>query len=205
MSIRAVVFDIGGVLALTPDTGWRTRWAARAGLSAAELDARLADVWARGAIGQITEAEANHEVGRRLGLDAQACDALWDDAWAEYLGQPNAELLALARSLRGRYRLGILSNSFVGARERERTLYDFEAGFDAIVYSHEVGMEKPDPRVYALVCRRLGVQPRQTLFVDDLVENVRAAQQLGMQAVHFVDRSGGLREIEARLSSARGL
>jgi hypothetical protein len=41
--------------------------------------------------------------------------------------------------------------------------------------------------------------------VDDLVENVRAAQQLGMQAVHFVDRSGGLGEIEAWLSSARSL
>ena len=82
-----------------------------------------------------------------------------DDAWAEYLGMLNHELAAYFAGLRLRYRTGILSNSVVGAREREQALYGFEDMCDTIVYSHEVGWRKPDPRIYWAVCDRLETAP----------------------------------------------
>ncbi len=48
MAIRAVVFDIGGVLEITPRTGWVEKWEARLHLKPAELDERLMDVWRAG-------------------------------------------------------------------------------------------------------------------------------------------------------------
>jgi len=89
------------------------------------------------------------------------------DIWREYLGTAGTELIEYARQLRPRYRTGILSNSFVGAREREQAAYGFEDLAEEIIYSHEGGMNKPDPGIYALACRRLGVEPAQLVFLDD--------------------------------------
>jgi FMN phosphatase YigB (HAD superfamily) len=61
-----------------------------------------------------------------------------------------------------------VSNSFVGAREREQTAYGFEDLVDEIVCSHEAGMSKPDPDIYALVCARLNVRPEEMVFLDDV-------------------------------------
>jgi beta-phosphoglucomutase-like phosphatase (HAD superfamily) len=67
---------------------------------------------------------------------------------------------------------GILSNSFVGAREREQAVYGFEDLVDEIIYSHECGMAKPDPRIYALTCERFQVEPAQMAFLDDFEQCV---------------------------------
>src|SRR5258708_8888009 len=79
--------------------------------------------------------------------------------WQVYLDVANTELIEWARTLRPAYRTGILSNSFVGAREREHAAYGYGDLVDDLVYSHEVGMVKPGPRIYALPCSRLGVSP----------------------------------------------
>ncbi len=78
------------------------------------------------------------------------------DIWREYLGTANTELIEYARQLRPRYRTGILSNSFVGAREGEQAAYGFEDLVDEIIYSHEAGMSKPDPRTEGCVTTRSG-------------------------------------------------
>ncbi len=69
----------------------------------------------------------------------------WPISGASTSGTANTDLIEYARRLRPRYRTGILSNSFVGAREREQAAYGFEDLVDEIIYSHECGMSKPDP------------------------------------------------------------
>jgi len=123
MAIRAVVFDIGGVLEITPDLGVAPQWETRLGLAAGELDERMHDVWRGGSIGTITLDDVHQALRDRLGLDEPRLAAFMADLWREYLGTPNTELIDYARRLRPRYRTGILSNSFVGAREREQQAY----------------------------------------------------------------------------------
>ena len=121
------------------------------------------------------------------------------DIWREYLGTPNTELIDYARQLRPRYRTGILSNSFVGAREKEQAAYGFEDLVDDIVHSHEAGMSKPDPRIYALACTRLGVRPDETVFVDDTDFCVAGAREAGLHAVHFQHNAQAIEDIEKLL------
>ncbi|MGZ6807896.1 MAG: HAD-IA family hydrolase, partial [Mycobacteriaceae bacterium] len=168
MVIRAVVFDIGGVLEVTPDLGVDRRWETRLGLPAGEIDARLRDIWQGGIIGTITSDDVHEALRDRLGLDDQKLAQFMADVWREYLGTANTELIEYARRLRPRYRTGIVSNSFVGAREREQAAYGFEDLVEEIVYSHEAGFSKPDPRIYALICTRLNVRPEEMIFLDDV-------------------------------------
>jgi epoxide hydrolase-like predicted phosphatase len=105
------------------------------------------------------------------------------DMWDWYCGEPDLELISYAASLRPRYAIAILSNSADGARREEQARYSFTDLFDAIIYSHEAGLAKPDPRIYALLCGELNVEPNELVFVDDVCENVDAAVQFGIHAV----------------------
>ncbi|HXL19456.1 MAG TPA: HAD family phosphatase [Streptosporangiaceae bacterium] len=196
MAICAVVFDIGGVLELTPDVGFGRLWEARLGLPAGEMDQRMRDVWRGGSIGTITLDGVHQAIRDRLGLDEQQLAEYMASLWREYLGTANTELIEYARRLRPRYRTGILSNSFVGAREREQAAYGFEELVDEIVYSHEAGMSKPDPDIYALVCARLNVRPEEMVFLDDVDMNVAGAREAGIHAVHYRDNTQAIEEIE---------
>ena len=200
MVIRAVVFDIGGVLEITPDLGVIPMWEARLGLLAGELSERMHDAFAGGSIGTITEDDVHQALRDRLGLDDQQVAAFMADVWREYLGTPNTELIEYTRRLRPRYRTGILSNSFVGAREKEQAAYGFEDLVDDIIYSHEAGMSKPDPRIYALACARLGVRPDESVFVDDTDYCVAGAREVGMHAVRYLDNAQVIHEIEVLLA-----
>jgi putative hydrolase of the HAD superfamily len=187
--VRAVVFDIGGVLEITPFKLARPPGGP---------DVRLEDGWAGGAVGAISEADVHRRIGEILGLDEPGVDAFMADLWTEYLGTLNAELAEFFGNLRPRFQTAILSNSFVGAREKEQELYGFEELTDLIVYSHEVGMSKPDPRIYHLTCDRLGVTPDEALFVDDVPEYVAAAQAIGMRGVRYLDNAQTIADIEAQ-------
>lgn len=181
--IRAVVFDIGGVLEINPDLGFRAKWETRLGMDSGALDQRLEDLWKKGSLGLITESVVRSEVRNRLGLGRSDTEEFFGDLWQEYLGLPNLEMLEFMSTLRPRFRVGILSDSFVGARRRESERYRFPELCDVLVYSHEVGLLKPDPRIYTLTSARLGVLPHRILFVDDSPHKVGGALEAGWQAV----------------------
>lgn len=201
MVIRAVVFDIGGVLEITPDLGVDRLWETRLGLSAGEILVRMRDVWRGGSIGTITLDDVHEALRDRLGLDDQTLAQYMADVWREYLGTANTELIEYGRRLRPRYRTGIVSNSFVGAREREQAAYGFEDLVEEIVYSHEVGFSKPDPRIYALICARLNVPPEEMVFVDDSDVCVAGARDAGIHAVRYQSSAQAIAEIEKLLTS----
>jgi len=124
--------------------------------------------------------------------------------WIQYLGRANREMIGFARSLRPRYRTGILSNSFIGARERERAAYGFEDLVDELVYSHEVGRTKPDPEVYAIAARRLGAQPSEIVFIDDRPVCVESARAYGLNAVLFTENARTIPAVHALLDPPSG-
>jgi epoxide hydrolase-like predicted phosphatase len=201
MPIRAVVFDIGGVLEFTPPLGMAEKWEDHLGLGHGELPERLGAVFAAGNVGALTEAEIHERIGQILRLSPARVDALMADLWTEYLGTLNAELTAYLAGLRPAYRTGIISNSFVGAREREQKRYGFERLTDEIIYSHEAGISKPDPRIYELACERLGIRPEEMIFLDDLTPNVDAARNLGAHGVLFTSTAQAIADIDAILGT----
>jgi putative hydrolase of the HAD superfamily len=198
--VRAVILDIGGVLECTPRTGYVQAWERELGLAAGELERRMFDVFRGGSLGTVSEQQVHAALVERLGLSATDLDRFMADVWEEYLGTLNAELSEWFAALRPRYRTGIVSNSFVGARERERERYGFEARTDTIVYSHEVGVAKPDPAIYLLACERLGVRPAEAVFLDDAEIAVEGARAVGMAAVLFRDNAQAIGEIESLLA-----
>lgn len=104
------------------------------------------------------------------------------------------EMYALVRRARERgIATALLSNSWGNDYPRDM----WTDMFDVVVISGEVGMRKPEPRIYDLVCERLGLQPSQCVFVDDMHYNVDAAVQLGWIGVHHRSYAETAAELEA--------
>jgi putative hydrolase of the HAD superfamily len=198
--LHAVVFEIGGVLELTPPTGYLERWERSLGLAPGELDERMYEVWRGGPLGALTLEQVHEAFEREVGMSRDDVERFLGDFWTDYLGTPNTELIDYFRLLRSRVRTGILSNSFVGAREREREKYSFEDVTDVLVYSHESGTAKPDPAIYRLVCERLDVEPEDAVFVDDHERAVDGARAIGMHGVLFRDNAQVISELESLLA-----
>src|SRR5260370_3951497 len=147
MTIRAVVFDIGGVLEITPRTGWVEKWEARLHLKPGELDERLMDVWRAGTLGTISEEEVKKSIGEIMGMDQGHVEALMADLWEEYLGELNVALAAYFASLRPRDQTAILSNSFPDARGKEQERDRFAEICDLLIYSPEAWIVTPETRI----------------------------------------------------------
>jgi len=202
MTIRAVVFDIGGVLEITPRTGWVEKWETCLYLKPGELDERLMDVWRDGNSGTISEEEVEKSIGEIMGLDQGQVEAFMADLWEEYLGELNAPLAAYFSSLRPRYQTALLSNSFAGARSREQERYHFDGMTDLLIYSHEEWIAKPERRIFELTCERLGMQPAEIAFLDDVKPNVAAARELGLHAILFKETKEAIADVQACLQAS---
>src|SRR5713101_5111865 len=205
MAIRAVVFDIGGVLELdvieTMDIDLDARWEQRLGLQPGELDRRMEAVWRAGSLGECTEEEVHQAMGKRLGMNQEQIEEYMREMWDWYCGRLNVPMAHFFRSLRPRYQTAILSNSFVGARREEQQRYHFEEMCDLIIYSHEVGLAKPDRRIFELTWQRLDVQPTEMLFLDDVEGHVRAARACGIHAILFQETTQAIAALEAALQA----
>jgi len=204
MPLRAVVFDIGGVLERVDDfeATLSAAWRQRLGMSPAEFTAAVAaiDPGNMSETGQMNEAEFAARCGACLQLSPAQQDEFVADVWDWYCGELDEELMAFAASLRPRLRTAIVSNSADGARREEIARYAFDEVFDPIIYSHEVGLAKPDPAIFELVCSRLGVTPAQTIFVDDVPGHCAAARRVGMQAIQHRSTPQTIAAITAMLA-----
>src|SRR5271165_2505070 len=111
---------------------------------------------------------------------------LFDERWVETIGDPIVENVALLRRLKAAGRPVYALSNFASVKfVLARRMFGFLNEFDLCVISGQVGVAKPDPRIYEILIERAGRDPGELLFVDDSLVNVRAAEQAGMGAIHY--------------------
>lgn len=98
----------------------------------------------------------------------------------------NHALLAYIKTeLKPHYKIGLLSNVASDWPKSQFLSDEEQALFDDMVFSYEVGLTKPNLEIFRLASERIGVQPEDIIFTDDIIDNVEAAQRFGMQAVLY--------------------
>jgi len=194
MTIKAVLFDIGGVLYHSVGLRPRRKWEQRLGLSKGQLAEIVFTnpVARRATVGQATPDEVWQEVGKHLSLSADNLTALRADFWRD--GEWDLELLGFIRAIKSKTKTGTVSDAWLDARENVKPYINANI-FDVIVFSAEEGIKKPDPEIYRRTLARLGVEPDEAIFVDDRFANVAGARQIEMQAIHHVETQPTIEEI----------
>jgi putative hydrolase of the HAD superfamily len=195
--VRAVIFDLGNTL-MCIDHALLARTLASAGVAADESSVRRAEITTRPRIDVFLATSARREgadvVERfarlfldelRAGLSADAaaraaCVAAWPALWRRVADDVRPTLAALRA--RG-YRLAVVSNTSDGGARSRLAAASLLDALEFVVDSHELGIEKPDPRIFAHAAERLALPPSACLYVGDLFSvDVVGARGAGMHA-----------------------
>lgn len=183
--IKAVIFDIGGVLIRTPDRTSRLRWEQQLGLAerASEDVVFGGEMGTKAQQGAISNDELWQWVGRHLNLTGDDLTTFQRDFWAGDVLDEG--LVSLIRRLRPRYQTAIISNATNALRLALTDQFKIADAFDLIVCSAEEKVMKPHPLIYQLTLERLGRAAAETVFIDDNLDNITGAQAVGMNTIHF--------------------
>jgi putative hydrolase of the HAD superfamily len=197
--IRAVVFDIGGVIQDSPlhaiaryerDHGLPVGAINRAVVAAGEGGA-----WSRLERGELTVEAWCAPFERDCGAHGVSVDGMRLMQYIAEAGRERPIMLRAVGRLRERgLRVGALTNNWA-TETAPAGPHPIGRHFDALVESRAVGMRKPDPRIYELICRRLGVEPVEAAFLDDIGTNLKSAKALGMHTIKVDDPEQALREL----------
>lgn len=201
-AIAAVVFDIGGVVQESPLHAI-ARYERAHGIELNAINrvvvaAGDTGAWARLERGELTvdEFHAPFEADcRAQGLTVDGRRLMASIAEA---GVPRPRMLEAIRRIRAHgLRVGALTNNWRADGPRPAT--ELRELFDVFVESAVLGLRKPDPRIYLLVCERLGVAPARVAFLDDIGRNLKPARALGMATIKVDDPDQALRQLGALL------
>jgi len=203
--LRCLIVDYGGVLT-NPVQEVFSAWADADGLERAEIKAVLGEMLGDGGAdgplhglerGEVSVAEFERQLAaglRRSDGGSVVAAGLLSRAFAKMRVAPGM-VTVVRRAKEQGIRTALLSNSWGLDYDRS----GWGDLFDALVISGEVGLRKPEPAIYRLAAERLGAQPQECVFVDDLAANIRGAAAVGMVGLHHTSLESTIGELETLL------
>jgi putative hydrolase of the HAD superfamily len=183
------------VILRTEDLQPRTRWEKKFGLDTWELanlifnhkTSKLASV-GKASVGDIWKS-----VQSMFQLTAAEREALRQDFFAG--DQIDQELVAFIRQLRTVSKTALITNAWPDIRHWLENEWQIADAFDSLFISAELGVAKPDPRIFQHALTQLKVKPEKSIFVDDAEENIEGAQQMGLQTILFQDPNSAIAQL----------
>ena len=206
--IKAILWDFGGVFTSSPFEAF-ARFEAAHGLPADFIRTinstnPNANAWARYESSAIDAEE--FDAAFQAEAEARGHSVRGKDVLELLSGEFRPRMIAALGECRKRYKVGCITNNMKKAGEgpamaatdeRAETAAGVMAQFDIVVESSVEGVRKPNPRIYEIACARLGVQPSEAVFLDDLGINLKPARAMGMTTIKVVDVDQALRELGA--------
>jgi epoxide hydrolase-like predicted phosphatase len=201
MPLRAVIFDLGGVILGSPLHAIAD-FEVEAGIPAGRINRIVVDTGPEGAWSRLERGELAMETffsdferdcaEAGVTISARALMAV-----VEAAAIPRPRMVrAVARIRESGLGTAALTNNWIGDDDGSRRL---RAHFDVFVESSVVGLRKPDPRIYHHCCGEVGVAPDEAVFLDDIGSNLKAARALGMTTIKVDDPDEALRELGERI------
>lgn len=198
--IRGVIFDFGRVISAQKPESLFSRYERELRLTPGTINTIMfaGAAWHDALLGRITMAEYWRVIGPQLGLhSSRQIETFRRRYYADEKINPHVR--DLIGRLFGRYRLAVCSNSPPGLIHW-LVEWDIARFFDVVFCSGDEGIVKPDQAAYRATVSGLGVEPSEAVFVDDALENVEAAAECGLKAVHFTDGPALERTLSAIIS-----
>jgi HAD superfamily hydrolase (TIGR01509 family) len=185
--LKTIIFDLGNVIVPLDFPAGYAAWSAATGHAAEEIERRMqsVDLYRAYEAGEVSTPEFHAAMEELMGVrfDEPALMNLWSSIFAEPT-LVDAELLI---RLKQRYRLVLLSNTNDLHFRFIRRNYPIVELFDSYVLSYEVGVMKPETRIYQAAVEAARCEAGECFFTDDLAANIEAARAAGLDAEVFVD------------------
>ena len=212
MTIKAVLWDFGGVITTSPFEAFN-RFEKAANLPV-DFIRKInstnpkTNAWAQLESSQISVEEFDQKFAleaRELGHDVGGSQVL-----ALLSGDLRPEMVNALRMIKSTRKIGCITNnvksgegaSMARSPEKAAQMNEVMELFDVVIESSKVGIRKPDPEIYKLACREMDIEPGEALFLDDLGINLKPARTLGMMTIKVLNTEQALSELEECLEMA---
>ncbi|XP_033627558.1 acyl-CoA dehydrogenase family member 10-like [Asterias rubens] len=204
---RAVIFDMGGVLIAKPGPIFKEYEAQRGlpeGLVVKVIrNAGETGSWNKLNRGEITNEQFypafSKECSQELGYEVTLSGLL--EAYATKASTPFPEMIDALKCIKAEgIKTALLTNNWKHEKSKKALMAVNTGFFDVVVESCKVGVAKPDPAIYKLCLDELKVTPEESIFLDDLVPNVKASRNLGIDTIKVDDTQQALHELEGLLN-----
>ena len=198
MKIQAVFFDFGGVIQRTEYQAPRQYLAQRFSMEYDDIDNIVfnSPTAKQATVGEIPVQKHWEAVAKRLKVNKEQITGVENEFFAgDVIDHSIVEYL---RSLRPRFKTGLISNAWSDMREylvRKK----LDVVFDTLTISAEVGVAKPEAKIYHLALEQAQVQPEAAVFVDDVLANIEACEALGMKGILFKDPQEAMEQLKKLL------
>jgi putative hydrolase of the HAD superfamily len=189
-NIKAIIFDFGGVIL---NINYNKTAEAFKNLGVKNFEEMYSQKNAGHLFSQLEKGEINEEDFYTTFLqktNLTATNHQIKTAWNAMLLDYRKEALKIIERIRPKYKLFLLSNTnSIHHKAFSKVYYSLSGGknfddyFDKVYYSHQLGLRKPDKDIYELVIKENALVPSQTLFIDDSIQNIETAKQLGLQTI----------------------
>ena len=200
MTIKAIIWDLEGVLMVTDDDNLPLTVARK--LNAPYEKVReifFSDTNDKVDLGEITHDQFDEYVLDTLQISREKKYLLEEIITKEFY--IDKDLLIKIVAMRREYKTGLLSNFSNELRPKIENEWAISCAFDEIIISCEVGMIKPNPAIFNLMLDRLGVKANESVFIDDRIKNIDGAKDMGFHTIFFTDKDRALEEL-ARILQA---
>lgn len=143
--------------------------------------------------GEISPEEFRTRIRKLTGLRAD--DSIIDHAWNQIIGDYPSKRIELLKRIKENYKLFLLSNTnlihynFYITKFQNEFEFPFHSLFDETYWSFKIGMRKPDPDPYLFVIQQNNLHPTESLFIDDSMQNIETAKQVGLQAIYLDEQT----------------
>jgi len=200
--VKAVIFDLGGVVISSPMQAFFDA-EKRMGLTPNFLNKVIVANGEKSAWARLERGELSMNQTFFTAFDQEMSDAGAPGLNSKALMQNMASsatvnecmITAIQKLKANGFKVAALTNNWRDP-QTDGFAIPLKDNFDLLVESAVEGMQKPDPRIYQICCQRLGVNPEQAIFLDDIGRNVKAARALGMQTIKVIDPVVALKELE---------
>jgi epoxide hydrolase-like predicted phosphatase len=200
-AVKAVVFDIGGVLLKTEDHSSRRGLEQKYSLPPRSIEKLVFDSEQSRAstVGQVNIAAVWDSIAKQLSLSPKALEDFIISFWAG--DRLDWDLIQFLQDCRPEYTTALLSNAWLGFRQELVDRFSIIEGktVDHILISSELGVAKPENRIFQILANTVNCGYDEMLFVDDFIENIMAAEALGMKAIHYNPEMDLINEIKSFL------
>ena len=198
MKFRAVFFDFGGVIQRTEYQAPRQQLAQRFGMEYEDIDKLVfnSPSAVKATVGEVSEKEHWKAIAQRLKIKGDEIEKVEAEFFAGDM--VDLSILQYLQSLRPRYKVGMISNAWSGMREylvRQK----IDSVFDTLTISAEVGVAKPDAKIYLLALEQAQVKASEAVFVDDVAKNIEACEKVGMKGILFKDPNESMKQLKKLL------
>ena len=182
MNIKVIAFDFGGVLGTEADAWSSTfeRVLGSAGLTHEEMDKIWEKHWPKLKIGKEDISEYWKDAAKKQNIDFKKVQYLYNNSITI-----NQGMLDLVKSLKGKYKLVILSNDSIDWMDAKIKRFKLLDIFYKVYCSGNIGIAKPDVEIFKYVLKDLEIKPEELLFVDNQENNIEAANALGINSILF--------------------